>query len=331
MEKNDVALIHSILSGDEKAFSVLVQKYQKGIHALAWRKIGDFQIAEEIAQDAFLQAYEKLATLKKPDQFAGWLYVITSRLCADWHRRKKPIMQSIEDTNKNVLDKNAYEAYLAKQHEIAATEKRQELVNRLLNKLPESERTVVTLHYLGEMTSEAISRLLGVSVNTIKSRLRRARQRLKKEEPMIRETLNSVQLPTNFTEKVMEKIANIKPTPPPSSKPLLPWAAVCSAAVLIFCLLGASTRYQTLFNEPYDLEAETEATIELVDAPVILEDRAKPNNKRKIGNAIAFGVDNRIGKEHSEFVLAAEAPVNLSKVRTMHTHGLRFKDQNTRK
>ncbi len=316
MEKDDVALIHSILSGDDTAFSALVQKYQKGIHALAWRKIGDFQIAEEIAQDAFLQAYQKLATLKKPDQFAGWLYVITSRLCADWHRRKKPIMQSIEDTNKKVLDKNAYEGYLAKQREIAATEQRQELVKRLLNKLPESERTVVTLHYLGEMTSDAISRLLGVSVNTIKSRLRRARQRLKKEEPMIRETLNSVQLPTNFTEKVMEKITNIKPTPSPSSKPLLPWAAACSAAILIFSLLGAGTRYQTHFNKPYDLEAETEAAVELVDSSVILDARSKPDNKRKIGNAIAFGVDNRIGKDHSDLILAAEARENLPKVRT---------------
>ncbi len=307
MKNDDVALIHNILSGDDKAFGILVEKYQKGIHALAWRKIGDFQIAEEIAQDAFLQAYKKLATLKKPDQFAGWLYVITSRLCADWHRRKKPIMQSIEDTNKKVLDKNAYEEYLAKQREVAAAEQRQELVKRLLGKLPESERTVVTLHYIGEMTSDAISRLLGVSINTIKSRLRRARKRLKEEEPMIRETLNNVQLQTNFTEKVMEKIANIKPTPSPNSKPLLPWAAVCSAAVLIICLLGASTRYQTRFNKPYDLESESEATIELVDASVIFDYQSKPDNKRKIGNAIAFGVDNLLGKEHNDLMLAAEA------------------------
>lgn len=306
MEKDDVALIHGILSGDDKAFSILVEKYQKGIHALAWRKIGDFQIAEEIAQDAFLQAYKKLATLKKPDQFAGWLYVITSRLCTDWHRRKKPIMQSIEDTNKKVLDQNAYENYLANQREVAATEQRQDLVKRLLNKLPESERTVVTLHYLGEMTSDAISRLLGVSVNTIKSRLRRARNRLKEEEPMIRETLNNVQLSTNFTENVMEKIANIKPSPTSSGKPLLPWAAVCSAAVLIFCLLGASTRYQNRFSKPYDLESETEATIELVDSSVTHVNQSKPDNKRKIGNVHSLGVDSNFSKD-DDVVLAADA------------------------
>ena len=77
MEKDDVELIRSILSGDDTAFSDLVQKYQKSVHALAWRKIGDFQIAEEIAQDTFLHAYKKLATLKNPNQFAGWLYQIS--------------------------------------------------------------------------------------------------------------------------------------------------------------------------------------------------------------------------------------------------------------
>ena len=81
MEENDVQLIHRILSGDEAAFTALVRKYQKSVHALAWRKIGDFHIAEEITQDTFLQVHKKLATLQNPNQFAGWLYVITNRLC----------------------------------------------------------------------------------------------------------------------------------------------------------------------------------------------------------------------------------------------------------
>ena len=71
MEKDDVQLIQRILSGDDEAFTTLVQKYQKGVHALAWRRIGDFHFAEEITQDTFLQAYKNLATLKNPNQFAG--------------------------------------------------------------------------------------------------------------------------------------------------------------------------------------------------------------------------------------------------------------------
>ena len=62
MERGDAELIYSILAGDEAAFSTLVKKYQKSVHALAWRKIGDFHIAEEITQDTFLQAHKKLAS-----------------------------------------------------------------------------------------------------------------------------------------------------------------------------------------------------------------------------------------------------------------------------
>ena len=81
--EDDVQLIQSILSGDDAAFNVLVEKYQKSVHALVWRKIGDFHYAEEITQDTFIQVYKKLSTLRNPNQFAGWLYVITNRLCID--------------------------------------------------------------------------------------------------------------------------------------------------------------------------------------------------------------------------------------------------------
>ena len=71
MVENDVQLIRRILSDDDEAFSILVQKYQKSVHALVWRKVNDFHYAEEITQDTFLQAYKKLSTLKNPNQFAG--------------------------------------------------------------------------------------------------------------------------------------------------------------------------------------------------------------------------------------------------------------------
>jgi len=77
MKNIDVELIHRILDGDDAAFTVLVKKYQKPVHALVWRKIGDFHIAEEITQDTFLKAYQGLATLKKPQSFASWLYHVS--------------------------------------------------------------------------------------------------------------------------------------------------------------------------------------------------------------------------------------------------------------
>lgn len=70
---DDVQLIHRVLSGDDVAFNTLIEKHQKSVHALVWRKVGDFHFAEKITQDTFLRAYKKLATLKNPHQFAGWL------------------------------------------------------------------------------------------------------------------------------------------------------------------------------------------------------------------------------------------------------------------
>ena len=90
MERSDDAqLIQDILSGDDTAFSTLVEKYQKSVHALAWRKIDDFHHAEEIMQDTFLQAYSKLSTLKNPNQFAGWLYVIANRTLPELDTKEK--------------------------------------------------------------------------------------------------------------------------------------------------------------------------------------------------------------------------------------------------
>ena len=65
MKNDDVQLIHRVLDGDDTAFSALVRKYQRSVHALAWRKIGDFHIAEDITQEAFLKAYQRLSTLKE--------------------------------------------------------------------------------------------------------------------------------------------------------------------------------------------------------------------------------------------------------------------------
>ena len=161
--ENDVQLIHAVLSGDDSAFDILVEKYQKSVHALAWRKIGDFHYAEEITQDTFLRAYQKLSTLRNPSQFLRWLYVIANRLCLNWLRKQKPAkqMQSLEDTPMEEVMKSVYGRYVLEQRETEATEHRFEIVKKLLEKLPESERTVMVLHYLGEMTMKEIGKFLG--------------------------------------------------------------------------------------------------------------------------------------------------------------------------
>ena len=199
VKENDVQLIHRTLSGDDEAFSILVKKYRKRVHTFAWRQVGDFHFAEEVTQDIFLQVHKKLSTLRNPKQFSGWLYVIAYRLCNNWHRSNKTAaMQLLEHTNHAEVDEFSYRSYELEARETEAVERRREVVKVLLRKLPESERTVVMLYYLSEMTTKEIGNFLGVSVNTIKSRLQRARKRLwGKKELLSNEIFKQTQLSTN--------------------------------------------------------------------------------------------------------------------------------------
>ena len=159
----------------------------------------------------------------------------------------------------------------------AIAETQRQVVKKLLATLPESERTVITLHYFGEMTCEKMSEFLGVSANTIKSRLRRARNRLKKEEPMIREAISNFQISPNLTENIMKEIARLKPGAPTGGKPLVPWAIAASSVVLIVLMLGIGSQYLARFQKPYSLDAQSERTVELIDAPIVQNLETKPN------------------------------------------------------
>ena len=295
MEKGDVELIHRILSGDENAFGILVKKYQKSVHALAWRKIGDFHIAEEITQDTFLQAHKKLASLKNPSQFAGWLYVIADRLCRAWFRKRQLRTQSLETIDAETLEETAHSNYIREQREGTAVEYRRQIVQKLMEKLPESERTVMVLYYLGEMSGKEISKFLGVSPNTVRSRLQRARKRLKNEEHIIQETLGSVPLSPNLIENVMRNIDAIKQTSPSSGKPFLPLAALGSSAILIILLMGASNQFIARSQPPYSFDAQSENTIEIVDAPVVDSIVSKPDVQNRVGSDTISGRNSNKG------------------------------------
>ena len=110
-------------------------------------------------------------------------------------------------------ERSSYTRYISGQRETNASEHCYELVKKLLEKLPESERTVVTLYYLGEVTTEEIGGYLGVSESTITRRLQRARNLLQENEVfLIQEVLGSVQISENVLENTMRQIRNIKST-----------------------------------------------------------------------------------------------------------------------
>ncbi|MCY3743039.1 MAG: sigma-70 family RNA polymerase sigma factor [Candidatus Poribacteria bacterium] len=305
MRESDAALIQRTLDGDEGAFTTLVNKYQKWVHTLVWRKIGDFHTAEELTQDIFLKVYKKLSTLKPLDRFPGWLYVITTRHCITWLRKKQVSTTSLNAISTTELEALCYARYEAARGEEASIEHQRELVKRLLQKLPESERTVVTLYYLAEMKSEDISAFLGVSPNTVRSRLRRARKRLKAQEHLLHNVSGVFQLPPTLTQDVMREIARIKPTSPSVSKPWLPWGLSFASTFLVILMMGFGTRALSRFQQPYNLDATSEMTIELVDAPIVFELERKPDALTQFGKTDTPGKNGASGFQAESLLVAA--------------------------
>ena len=211
MKNDDAKWIEHILAGDADAFTTLVKKYEKQIHAFVWRRVKDYHVAEEITQDTFLRAYKKLGTLRDPNRFSGWLYMIATRRLLTWLGEKRVPMQSLEAMSQAEIEALFYAQYLAEQTEKLTTQKQREIVEYLLQKLPVRERTAVVLHYLSEMTCEEIGDFLDISPNTVKSRLHRARKRLIKEEAIVHQTLGDFQRVDDLMEDIMNWIQTNEP------------------------------------------------------------------------------------------------------------------------
>ena len=261
--KDDAQLIEAILSGDDAAFGILVEKHEKSVHAFVWNKIGDFHYAEEITQDAFFSAYQKLPMLRDPSRFLSWFYVIANNLCLKWLSKQKSAeqWQSLEDTPMEEVAEATYTGYVSEQRETETTEHRIEIVKQLLKKLSETHRTVMVLFYFGEMTTQEISEALGVSVEAVRTRLSRARERLREEEELlIQEVLGGVQIPSRLKQNIMQRIVDLKPTPSPRMAPFVPWVAIGTVLVVATVLFfSVSTPYRARFQKLYSLYVARDA------------------------------------------------------------------------
>ncbi len=189
MKMDDVVLIQSTLAGDESAFATLVSKYREQVHAYAYRKIGDFHVAEDIAQETFIEVYQNLEKLRDPTKFPKWLFSIVKYLCIARFRKNQSMSQLLRESYTINTETDSYSRYVALENEWDAAEAQRELVQTLLSKLKESDHQLIKLHYFEDMTSAEISNYLGIPKNTIKSQLHRARQRLRQYES-VQETID---------------------------------------------------------------------------------------------------------------------------------------------
>ncbi|RLD61033.1 MAG: hypothetical protein DRJ05_03500 [Bacteroidetes bacterium] len=168
----DQAYINKVLNGDTSAYSKLVDNHKDMAFSIALKIVRVREDAEEITQDAFIKAYQKLSSFRKDSKFSTWLYRIVYNASISHTRKKR--LESTELTpgtidNYSVDEINESVGQMDKQH-------KKELVNKLIDQLPALEFTLINLYYRQEMSIDEISGITDLSASNVKVKLFRIRK-----------------------------------------------------------------------------------------------------------------------------------------------------------
>lgn len=175
--------IMQVLKGDQNAFGEIVDLYKDKVFQICFRMLGNRHEAEDISQEAFIRAYVNIQTFDQSRKFSTWLYRIATNLCIDRIRKKKPDYY---------LDAEiAGTEGLTMYSQIASDEKLpiaqvetmelQDMIQEEILKLPEKYRSVIVLRYIEELSLKEISAVLDLPLGTVKTRIHRGREALRKQ------------------------------------------------------------------------------------------------------------------------------------------------------
>ncbi len=169
--EQDRLLVQSALTGDQVAFAELVTRYQSAVYNMASRMLGDPTEAEDAAQEVFVRAWNQLHTFQIDRRFSTWLLSIASHHCIDMLRRRKPSAP---------LDGVALyvQSDEPEPDELVLRDEQREMVQGLINALPEKYRAVTLLRYYGDLSYDEIAKATGLSESAVKTQLHRARRML---------------------------------------------------------------------------------------------------------------------------------------------------------
>ena len=172
--KEDKWYITRVLDGDANAFSHLIDRYKDMVYTLAYKMMRNHEEAEELAQDAFVKAYQSLKSFRGSSKFSTWLYKITYNSAISRLRKNRPDQYSIDESdylaNEYAETRNGFE-------ELVLAE-RKRMLNRSLKELDGEEEFLITLYYYEEKKLEEIADITGLTKNNVKVKLFRARKRL---------------------------------------------------------------------------------------------------------------------------------------------------------
>ncbi|MFK7930780.1 MAG: sigma-70 family RNA polymerase sigma factor [Myxococcota bacterium] len=169
MTTQTAILVRRAQSGHADAFSSLVQRFRAPCCAYATALLGDSGAADDAVQDAFILAHQRLPSLRQPEAFSGWLRRIVFSRCDRIRRTWREVPTPLQELPEVSAPQPEAEDWAA--------------IRRAIETLPEHERVVVSMHYLGAQPIKAISAFLDVSVSAVKKRLFTARKRLALEVP----------------------------------------------------------------------------------------------------------------------------------------------------
>jgi len=190
MDKNsDQIYIDKVLQGETNAFAYLINKYKDMAYTVAIKIVKSHEDAEEVAQDSFLKAYEKLDSFKGNSKFSTWLYTIVYRNSITKIRKKKITTSDIDDY---VMD-NYSEGSEFPQIEAIKNGEQQKYVREAIDRLPEKDALLITLFYMNESSIEEIEQITNLTQSNIKVKLFRARKKLNIELSfLLKEEVNTI-------------------------------------------------------------------------------------------------------------------------------------------
>lgn len=176
-KESDVRLVELTLQGDNKAFDMLVIKYQTRIARLVSVYIQDFDAARDVVQETFIRAYKALPKYRRESQFYTWLYRIAVNTSYNFLKSNKSWMTRMETIEGNCQAEQAESKYLDPERSYQNDDLRRE-IQRAVAQLPIDLRCVLLLREMEGMSYEQIAEIVGCELGTVKSRISRARERV---------------------------------------------------------------------------------------------------------------------------------------------------------